>query len=197
MGQTLYLTLLNLLEHKSRSKDGWRVGPEENQRCLARPVPQETITGSSRKAGVNFLRQGWKGGFYWQRWLTEFKSLISSASLGFPRCLHSNFQDPIPSQSMPSLEQKMFCKVGNSICVVIQQFRGWDSGFKISTLQPQEISVSFWVDTEAFRSFMQRLNWKSQTMSSSFFLLFSALQFGATGQERDYISMVYVIIEAG
>lgn len=33
----------------------------------------------------------------------EFRVLKSSVSLGFPRCIYFNFQDSIPSQSVPSL----------------------------------------------------------------------------------------------
>lgn len=147
-GHTVYLTLWSPLEHesncKSRSKERCRDKSwgELAVSCKA-DASGETITGSSIKAGVNLTQtRGW---LLLENESVEFRGLKCSASLGFPRCIFqfSGFYS-LPISALTLI--KMFCKAGNSICAVIQQFIAWDSGLEISTLQLQEIRGSFWAD---------------------------------------------------
>lgn len=43
-----------------------------------------------------------------------------------PICPHFNFQNPMPSQPMPSLEQKTLCNTVDLIYIVIQLLEGWE-----------------------------------------------------------------------
>ena len=79
------------------------INPEENQRCLARQIPQERLLQVHQTKQGLTVSHGGGGWLLLANDSAEFRDLKSSVSLGFPRCIYFNFQDSIPSQSVPSL----------------------------------------------------------------------------------------------
>lgn len=80
------------------------IGPEENQQCLARHLPQE------RLLQVFQAKQGWTSSDRSGRMAStgkddsaQFRGLTSSTLFEFLICLYCNFQNSILSQSLPSL----------------------------------------------------------------------------------------------
>lgn len=110
-----------------------------------------SLLGQSR---VNFLRHGWSSCFYWkEKCHQNLRIRCAQIQQDLPISPHFNFQDSIPSRTMPSLQQKMDTLWGwkfnlhcNSICC---RMRFWVSFSAISTWL-QVIRVSFRTDTETF-----------------------------------------------
>lgn len=92
-----------------------------------------------------------------------------------PRCTGICSHVPVSISGIPFLAHQCLtlttnaCQAVNSICVAIQQLSRQDSAWfsATSALQERKIRVSFRAEAEACRSFMQRLSWDLDILSSS------------------------------